>query len=106
MIIWLICNSLFRVAILLLAVIAITKYRHMFIRLERIGLGLMGGPGFMTINVIWERENSPFDGWAAALYTLGAVLFLTGMLWRKGRHDRNNHRQLIASQAWMKGRDQ
>lgn len=102
--IWLIGNSLFRFVVLVLAVIAITKYRHMFLRVERIGLGLMGGCGFLTIGIIWEGKESPFDGWASSFFTFGAVLFLSGMLWRKGRHDRANEAQLKVAQSWMKGR--
>lgn len=88
--IWDILNTLFRLAVMVLAIIAITKYRHLFNRLERIGLSFMAGCAFLTIGVIWEGPESPFDGWASTIFTLGAVLFLSGMLIRKGRHDRAN----------------
>lgn len=101
---WDITNSILRLILMGLAVVAITKYRHMFLRDERVGLGIMGGCAFLTIGVIWERQNSPFDGWATSLFTFGAVLFLNGLLRRKSRHDRANEAQLKVAEAWMKGR--
>lgn len=95
--IWDILNTLFRLAVMVLAIIAITKYRHLFNRLERIGLSFMAGCAFLTIGVIWEGPESPFDGWASTIFTLGAVLFLSGMLIRKGRHDQANAAQVIAA---------
>ena len=102
--IWEVVNSFERVAVLALTCVAVTKYRHMFLRVERIGLGLMGGCGFLTIGVIWESQDSPFDGWASSFFTFGAVLFLSGMLLRKGRHDRANQIMIKQYEARKKGK--
>ena len=85
-----ILNSLFRVAVMGMTVVALTKYREMFNRAERLGLSIAGGCSFLTVGVIWERTASPFDGWASMLFTFGVLLFLCGLLWRKGRHYRAN----------------
>lgn len=97
-------HSLLRIAVLALSFIAITKYRHMFNRMERIGLSLMGGCGLLTIDVIWEQDKSPFFGWIPMLFTLGAVLFLSGMIRRKGHHDRMNTAANRQAAEYLRGR--
>lgn len=102
--IWELVNSVCRLAVMGLSIVCITKYRHMFILPERLGLSFMGGCSFLTIGVIWERQNSPFDGWASALFTIGAALFLAGLLHRKGRHDQINAEAVRRSRAYLEGR--
>jgi len=97
-------HSLLRIAVMLLSIVAITKYRHMFNRMERIGLSLAGGCGLLTIDVIWEQERSPFYGWIPMLFTLGVALFLVGLLRRKGRHDLNNQAQKAHASAHLRAR--
>jgi uncharacterized membrane protein YesL len=101
---WAIIHSILRLALMALSIGAITKYRNMFILLERIGLSMMGGCAFLTIDVIWMREDSPFDGWATSMFTLGGVLFLTGLLYRKNKHQLANERQVRQSRAYLKAR--
>lgn len=98
---WIIIHSVFRLAAMGLAIVAITKYRDMFNMAERIGLSLMGGCAFMTIGIIWEREHSPFDGWASSLFTFGFVLFMSGLLHRKGKHERANAKQRAMGREWQ-----
>lgn len=102
--IWDLLNSIARLVVMGLAIVAITKYRHLFNQAERIGLSFMGGCSFLTIAVIWERQNSPFDGWASTLFTVGAVLFLSGLLRRKGKHDRANRAAVEAAGRYLAGR--
>jgi len=90
-------HSLLRICVMMLSIVAITKYRHMFNRMERIGLSMAGGCGLLTIDVIWEQERSPFYGWIPMLFTFGVALFLVGMLRRKSRHDTVN--QVAAREA-------
>jgi len=87
---WEILQTVSRLAVTALTIVALTRYRHMFIRIERLGLGFMGGCGILTIGVIWEQDHSPFSGWIPTLFTLGAALFLGGLLHRKGKHENAN----------------
>lgn len=97
-------HSLLRITVMMLSIVAITKYRHMFNRMERIGLSLAGGCGLLTIDVIWEQERSPFYGWIPMLFTLGVALFLVGLLRRKGRHDLANQAANREAASYLKAR--
>ena len=97
-------HSLLRIGVMMLSIVAITKYRHMFNRMERIGLSFAGGCGLLTIDVIWEQERSPFYGWIPMLFTLGVALFLTGLIRRKGRHDLANRQQVSGAETYLKAR--
>lgn len=101
---WDIIHSILRLLLMALSIGAITKYRNMFILPERVGLSMMGGCAFLTIDVIWMREDSPFDGWATSMFTLGGVIFLSGMLYRKNKHQLANERQVRQSTAYLKAR--
>lgn len=102
--IWDMLNSALRIAVLVLATVAVTRFQASFNLLERIGLSLMGGCGFLTIAVIWELEASPFYGWVPTLFTLGSVLFLAGLLHRKSRHERANQQAAQDAATYLHGR--
>lgn len=102
--VWDIINALLRLSLTILCIYKLAQFREQANLCERIGIGMMGGGSFMTIGIILEGPMSPFDGWATSVLTAGIVLLVAGRTWRDLQHDRNNRRQLIASQAWMKGR--
>lgn len=99
-----IANSVGRLALTCSSVFLVTHLRHMLNFAERFGLGLVGGGSFLTIAVIWERQQSPFDGWAVTILTYGALIFFCGFGYRKLRHDRNNVRSVAASAAYLRAR--
>lgn len=101
---WDIINALLRLTLTALVIYKLAQFRDTANLAERVGLGMMGGGSFLTIGIILEGPQSPFDGWAVTVLTGGMVLLIAGRTWRDLRHARNNHRQLIASQAWMKGK--
>lgn len=102
--VWDILNTLGRLALTVIVIYKLTQFRSMMIMLERVGLGIMGAGSFLTVAVIWEREQSPFDGWAVTVLTFGAVLFLGGRTWRDRRHQRANDAMArMASQQWRRG---
>lgn len=84
-------------AVLRLVLTALITYKllfwaHMLNQCERIGLGMMGGSGFLTIPVILDahKEGTPFDTWAGMLFTIGVITYLCGRLSRHIRHQRQN----------------
>jgi len=103
--IWDIVNSFGRLLVTAIASIIVTALREELNECERAGLGLMGAGSFLTIGVIWEQRQSPFDGWAVTLLTYGVVLFLGGYGWRKLRHHRANVIQKRLSAAYFKAKD-
>lgn len=102
--IWDLLNMCGRFALTVLAVVLVTKLREMLTVAERAGLGGMGAGSFLTIGVIWEKQQSPFDGWAVTLLTYGAVLFLTGFAYRKLKHDRRNRLAVAEADRYLYGR--
>ena len=103
---WLLINSVARIGIMLIVVYKLTRYRERFICPERIGLSMAGGAGFLTIPSIWSVDQSPFEGWAAALFALGFFIYLCGRLSRNIRHERNNRAAIAAAQARFERRGQ
>jgi len=73
---------------------------------EKLGAGVMGGTGFMTIPVILDHHNhgTPFDTWAGLLFSLGAVIFFWGFIDRKLGHERRNEEAVRQAKAWHAGR--
>ena len=102
--IWDVCNSLGRFMVTVLATIIVTALREELNEAERIGLGLMGSGSFLTIGIIWEGHDSPFDGWATSILTYGIALFLTGYGHRRFRHWRRNMAQYRQSRDYLKSR--
>lgn len=102
--IWDILNSFGRLIVTILTTIIVTVLREELNDSERIGLGLMGSGSFLTIGIIWEGHNSPFDGWAVTIMTYGAVLFLLGYGYRRLRHWRRNAEQYRQSLEHLKSR--
>lgn len=102
--IWDILNSIGRFALTAIAVILVTKLRDLLNTAERAGLGAMGGGSFLTIGVIWEHQQSPFDGWSVTLLTYGAVVFLSGFAFRKLRHERRNAAAIRGATQHLAGR--
>ncbi len=101
--VWDILNTLGRLALTVIVIYKLTQFRSMMIMLERVGLGIMGAGSFLTVAVIWEREQSPFDGWAVTLLTFGAVAFLAGRTWRDRRHQKANEAMARMAGQWRRG---
>jgi len=102
--IWDIFNSLGRLIVTVVATIIVTVLRDELNESERIGLGLMGSGSFLTIGIIWEGHDSPFDGWATSIMTYGIALFLLGYGHRRLRHWRRNTEQYRQSRDYLKSR--
>lgn len=87
---WELVNSLGRLLLTVIVVVKVTRFGTTLNVTERLGMGLMGAGSLMTINVIWERQASPFSDWSTTIITYGAVLFLAGRTWRDWRHEHRN----------------
>jgi len=101
MMVWDVMNVLGRILLTLIVTVKITRFRVTLNVWERVGLGLMGAGGFLTVNVIWEQRASPFDGWASVLMTYGAVMFLAGRTWRDWNHEWRNSRTIRDAQRHL-----
>lgn len=101
MIVWDILNSVGRLGLTIVAIVLITRYRDMLSWPERVGLGMAGAGSFLTIAVIWERTESPMDGWATSVLTYGALLAWGALAWRKHVHTVNNERHIRQAEEWM-----
>jgi len=99
-----IANSVGRLALTCSSIFLVTHLRHMLNFAERFGLGMVGGGSFLTIAVIWERQQSPFDGWAVTILTYGALIFFCGFGWRKLRHDRANQQAVATARRYLEAR--
>jgi hypothetical protein len=93
-----------RVTLTLIIVFKLTQLRYTINAAERMGLGFMGAGSFLTISVIWERQRSPFDGWACLLLTFGAIAFIAGRTWRDLKHQRANKQQVKYWEAHKAGK--
>lgn len=102
--IWDILNATLRLVVTVIVIYKLAQFRETANLCERIGMGLAGGGSFMTIPIIMEGTNSPFDGWAVTVMSLGFVLWMGGRTWRDMKHHRNNRRQLEFAKEWEKGR--
>lgn len=97
-------NSFGRLLLTFAAIFLVTHLRHLLNLAERLGLGMIGGGSFLTIAVIWERQQSPFDGWSVTILTYGALVFFGGFGWRKLRHDRANQEAARAAAQYLRAR--
>ncbi len=97
---WAIAHSLIRIVLTLIVIVKVTRFATTLNRVERFGLGMMGGCGLLTVNVIWERQQSPYDGWAGTLFSFGAILFLFGRTLRDWKHQRANDRMAAQGALW------
>ena len=80
---------------------------HLLNLVERVGVGLMGGAGFMTVAVILDNGTShgtPFDVWSGALFTIGGWLFFSGFVHRKMRHERRNAESVDQARNYLQAR--
>lgn len=102
--VWEIINAALRLVLTGLVIFKLSQFREFANMAERVGLGMMGGGSFLTIGILIEGPQSPFDGWAITVLTLGMVLLIGGRTYRDMKHQRANERQLKAAEAWMKGR--
>lgn len=96
--------TLLRLVLTAIVIVKITRFRDTMNAMERIGLGLMGSGSFLTVGVIWERTGSPFEGWAATILTLGAVLFLIGRTRRDWIHAQANRAADREARTYLKAR--
>lgn len=99
-------NSVGRMLLTLVAIFLVTHLRHLLNMAERFGLGMVGGGSFLTIAVIWERQQSPFDGWSVTILTYGALIFFCGFGWRKLRHNRANQQAVVMARRYLEARSQ
>lgn len=96
--------TLGRVALTIIVVIKVTRFRETMNVMERTGLGFVGGTSFLTIPVIWEREGNPFELWAATILTFGVLMFIVGRTIRDRRHARANAAANAQAAAYLHGR--
>lgn len=102
--VWDYINIAGRLVLTGIAVYKLTHFRELMIVWERFGLAMMGGGSFVTIPVLIEKRESPMDGWAVTVLTIGAVIFLAGRTWRDRRHQRANDIQAKWGEQWRRER--
>lgn len=100
---WDYLNSGFRVIVMALSIFGTLHFRHLFIKVERIGLSVVGSCGLLSVDVIWAKQQSPFY-WSTSFYTFGMILFLTGLMVRKYRHDRANKQAAHQAREYLRSR--
>lgn len=83
-------HAFLRLLLTAIVIVKVTRFHATLNTVERIGLGMMGGSGLLTVDVIWQRTDSPYYEWAPVFFTLGAILFLGGRAWRDRRHEQRN----------------
>lgn len=101
---WDFINSFLRLILTGLVIYKLSQFREMANMAERLGLGMMGGGSFLTIGVIIEGHDSPYDGWAAGVLTLGMVLLIGGRTYRDMKHQRANDQMVEQAREWQRGR--
>lgn len=104
MTIWDYINIIFRLVLTAISVYKLTQFGEMMIPVERLGLSMMGGGSFLTIPVLIEKRDSPMDGWAVTVLTVGAVVFLAGRTWRDRKHQRANDALAAMAGRWREQR--
>lgn len=102
--IWLIMHTLISLMLIAVALFMMWRWGANKNLAERMGLALISGCGFLRINVIWERHDSPFDYWAPTLLSLGVLLLLTGRGYRDWRHDDRNQTAVSQARAHLQSR--
>jgi len=85
-------SAVARLALTIIIARLLTRIGHILNASERIGAGLMGGSGLMTVPVILDvnKDGTPFDVWAGVVFTIGGILFFSGFMHRKLGHERRN----------------
>ncbi len=103
---FIIFSAVARFGFALLLAFVLIKVGHLLNLVERIGIGLMGGSGLLTVAVILDIDShgTPFDGWASALFTLGGILFFPAFVYRKLRHERVNEKAVSEAAAYLKSK--
>lgn len=96
--------TLGRLLVTIVVVVKITRFRETMNGLERTGLGFVGGTSFLTIPVIWQREGSPFDLWAATILTFGVLMFLIGRTIRDRKHANANRAAANEARGYLESR--
>jgi hypothetical protein len=87
---WEIINSIGRVLLTVVVVVKVTRFGETLNKVERAGLGFMGGGSLLTVPVIWDMQHSPFLDWSTTLITYGALMFIAGRTWRDWGHEWRN----------------
>lgn len=77
----------------IIVVLKLTWLHRVYNPLERVGLGLLGGPSFMLSLSMMEGPDSPFRLWAFTIFMVGLFVFLLGRLRRQIKHWQANERQ-------------
>ena len=95
-----------RLCLTALVIYKLLRWGHMLIKIERFGLGIIGGSAFMTVPVILDahKEGTPFDTWSGTLFTFGVALYLAGRLSRHIRHERANNALVAQHEARIAAR--
>lgn len=101
-----IASALSRAILICILIYMITRLHDILNLRERMGAGIMGGSGFMTIAVILDvsKEGTPYDVWAGMLFSIGAAVFFWGFIDRKLGHERRNKRATHEADAYLRVR--
>jgi hypothetical protein len=101
-----IASAALRLSLTALITYKLIWWGHMLNQIERCGLGLMGGSGFLTVAVIADahKEGTPFDVWAGLLFTAGVGIYLIGRLSRHIRHEKRNAEMAAQGKAYRAGK--
>lgn len=84
----------------------LVQYHDALNRVERGGLGLVGGSSFLTIPVVIDinRSGTPFDLWASCLMSLGCVMFILGRGMRLRKHASANDVMRERAKHYLEGK--
>ncbi len=95
-----------RAGLALMVVYLLIKLGHILNFRERLGSGIMGGCGFLTIPVILDvnKTGTPFDVIAGLAFSVGAILFFWGFIDRKTGHERRNRQAVIEAERHLAGK--
>lgn len=101
---WELAHSVVSFAMTCIAIYMLARWRERYNLSERLGLGMIGGCGFLRINVIWELHASPFYNWAPTILSIGFALLLAGRAYRDRRHELRNFAAVQAAQSYLQSR--
>ncbi len=86
-------------------VVMLVKFPDQFRKVERIGMGLLGGTLILRIGPVMSYpETTPFSDWSPALMIVGLFMMNAGRLKRLIRHDRANQRAIDSAEQYLKAR--
>lgn len=98
-------SAIFGVTVAALLVVKLTMFPEQFKRIERIGMGLVGGTMILRIGpIVSSPETTPFSDWSTTLMTFGLVLMHWGRLARLIRHARIGTLAKDAAEAHLRAR--